>query len=245
LGFTSNTKATLLPSSDSNIPTTILPHQASYAGSHPAQEADYDDSDDWKKEVDPRLVSHLLSKRRLYRHQTIAIQSALQGIPTLVCTGTGSGKSLCFLVPVLQAALQEDQKSMLLFPTKALAQDQLVKLQAWLQQHDLSNEIRAATLDGDTPHSQRLLICETCNIILTNPDTLHAAILPQWNKLYQELLPSLRYVVLDEAHMYQGVFGAHVAMVLARLYRIACLNSSNKMIFLACSATLPHPEHHF
>jgi DEAD/DEAH box helicase domain-containing protein len=102
----------------------------------------------------------MLSKRRLYRHQTIAIQSALQGIPTLVCTGTGPGKSLCFLVPVLQAVLQEDQESMLLFPTKALAQDQLVKLQAWLQQHDLSNEIRVATLDGDTPHSQHLLICE-------------------------------------------------------------------------------------
>jgi DEAD/DEAH box helicase domain-containing protein len=236
----------------SSIPTCILPHQVSYGGSNPAQDADYYDDNDWKQGLDPSLIAVMMQRggRRLYRHQADAIQSALQGIPTMVCTGTGSGKSLCFLLPVLQAALN-GQRSLLLFPTKALAQDQLVKLQTWLQEQQL-HSIRPATLDGDTPHSQRVDICTQSNVILTNPDTLHAAILPQWKHLYQPLLQQLQYVVLDEAHMYQGVFGAHVAMVLARLYRLTCVqpessspSCSRGICFLACSATLAHPEHHF
>jgi DEAD/DEAH box helicase domain-containing protein len=226
---------------DSFIPTTILPYQASYAGSHKAQDAEYDQDFAWKKHLDPRIVNAI--QRKLYRHQALAIQSALRYTPTLVCTGTGSGKSLCFLVPVLNAALR-GERSLLLFPTKALAQDQVVKLQAWLREHGLNEMIRAGTLDGDTPHNQRVDICTSCNIILTNPDTLHAAILPNWKHLYHPLLSNLRYVVLDEAHMYQGVFGAHVSMILARLYRLVCLHNS-QLCFLACSATLAHPKQHF
>lgn len=235
---------------ESVIPNCILPRQISYAGSHPAQSADYvENMDDlpWTKKLHPTLLSALLGERRLYRHQEIAIRSALQCTPTLVCTGTGSGKSICFLVPVLQAAI-EGHRSMLLFPTKALAQDQIVKLQAWLVEHKLNDKINVATLDGDTPHSQRADVADSAHIILTNPDTLHAAILPQWKHLYKPLFENLKYVVIDEAHMYEGVFGAHVAMILARLYRIACLHSENKdavIVFLACSATLAHPEHHF
>mmetsp|Transcript_34013 Transcript_34013/g.82469 ORF Transcript_34013/g.82469 Transcript_34013/m.82469 type:complete len:1203 (+) Transcript_34013:185-3793(+) len=235
---------------ESFIPTCILPRQISYAGSHPAQSADYvGNMDDipWTKRLHPTLLTALLGKRRLYRHQEIAIRSALQCTPTLVCTGTGSGKSICFLVPVLQAAI-EGHRSMLLFPTKALAQDQIVKLQAWLVEHNLDDKINVATLDGDTPHSQRADVADFAHIILTNPDTLHASILPQWKHLYKPVFESLKYVVIDEAHMYEGVFGAHVAMILARLYRVACLNSENKdavLVFLACSATLAHPEHHF
>ncbi|KAL3945608.1 MAG: hypothetical protein SGBAC_000348, partial [Bacillariaceae sp.] len=118
---------------ESLIPSCILPRQISYAGSHPAQSADYvGNMDDilWAKKLHPTLLKALLGKRRLYTHQETAIRSALQCRPTLVCTGTGSGKSICFLVPVLQAAI-EGHRSMLLFPTKALAQDQIVKLQAW------------------------------------------------------------------------------------------------------------------
>jgi len=223
------------------FPTNILPRQISYAGSHPAQEACFDEDNRWQFDLDRRIVD--IVKRKLYRHQAEAIESALQNIPTLVCTGTGSGKSLCFLIPVLNAALKGEQ-SILLFPTKALAQDQVVKLSSWLQECNLHHSIRAATLDGDTPHSQRVDIITSCNVILTNPDTLHATVLPNWKHLYRPLLTNLRYVVVDEAHMYTGVFGAHVSMILARLYRIVSLQSS-RLCFLACSATLAHPEAHF
>jgi DEAD/DEAH box helicase domain-containing protein len=223
------------------LPTSILPRQVSYAGTHPVQQACFDEDNRWLVDLDPRIVNCV--KRRLYRHQAVAIESALRNIPTLVCTGTGSGKSLCFLVPVLNAALK-GEKSMLLFPTKALAQDQVVKLSAWLEECNLHHDIRAATLDGDTPHSQRMDIITSCNVILTNPDTLHAGVMPNWKHLYRPLLTNLRYVVIDEAHMYTGIFGAHVTMILARLYRLVSLESS-KLCFLACSATLAHPEAHF
>lgn len=229
------------PDYDATLPSCILPKQISYAGTHTAQNARYDKQGMWKANLDPRIIASV--KRTLYEHQSIAIESALRNIPTLVCTGTGSGKSLCFMIPVLNAALK-GERSMLLFPTKALAQDQVIKLQAWLQEHDLHHDIRAATLDGDTPHSQRVDICLSCNVILTNPDTLHAAILPNWKHLYGPLLSNLRYVVLDEAHMYTGVFGAHVSMILARLYRLVCLKGT-RICFLSCSATLAHPETHF
>jgi ATP-dependent helicase YprA (DUF1998 family) len=291
-------------SSSKAIPEVVLPGQISYAGSNPAQEAEYEtsnsgDDDDagdfpsncWKRNLlHPIVRKALLQNRQLYRHQTEAIKSALRDQHTLVCTGTGSGKSLCYLIPVLQRAVAERKKSLLIFPTKALAQDQLVKLQGILYQHsELAPHIQVATLDGDTPHSQRSLICSTCNVVLTNPDTLHASILPNWTNQYKDFLQEVKYVVIDEAHIYEGVFGAHVAMVLARLYRVHCCcistisgddrrasstsnslvhpaegehypqgdldgvhasgtnvsSSSASMVFLACSATLPHPEHHF
>jgi DEAD/DEAH box helicase domain-containing protein len=152
------------------------------------------------------------------------------------------------------------RKSLVLFPTKALAQDQLVKIQGILERNPklaTEHNVQVATLDGDTPHSQRALIVASCNIILSNPDTLHQSILPNWKTLYKEWIRGLKYVVIDEAHMYEGVFGAHVAMILARLYRIRCCShddvvenkdgtrNSSSLVFLACSATLAHPEHHF
>ena len=224
------------------LPTCILPKQISYAGTHPAQEACFAQDNQWQMGLDPRIVNCV--KRRLYQHQAVAIESALCNVPTLVCTGTGSGKSLCFLIPVLNAALK-GEKSILLFPTKALAQDQIVKLSTWLRECNLHEEIRAATLDGDTPHSQRVEIITSCNVILTNPDTLHAGVMPNWKHLYRPLLTHLSYVVVDEAHMYTGIFGAHVSMILARLYRLVSLQSSARLCFLACSATLAYPEAHF
>jgi DEAD/DEAH box helicase domain-containing protein len=158
--------------------------------------------------------------RKLYRHQTAAIQAALSEEHVTICTGTGSGKSLCFLLPVLTAAYTSDRVSLILYPTKALAQDQFSKLQALLEADaDLAERIRPATLDGDCPHSKRVDIAERSNVILTNPDTLHAAILPAWRTMYASMLARLKYVVIDEAHMYEGVFGAHVAMILSRLVR--------------------------
>mmetsp|Transcript_13924 Transcript_13924/g.33366 ORF Transcript_13924/g.33366 Transcript_13924/m.33366 type:complete len:1080 (+) Transcript_13924:218-3457(+) len=288
-----------LPSSSSSsssvaskIPTSILPRQVSYAGSHPAQNVDFDRNEivsSFHPSIRTAFLNHGTAvDQKLYTHQASAINSALDDEHTIVCTGTGSGKSLCFWIPVLQRAIVDGKKSLLIFPTKALAQDQLIKLQGILQRQEgqelsrqdtsdddqdepflLKDHIYAATLDGDTPHSQRSLVCSTCNIILTNPDTLHCSILPNWNKqkYYKELLNEMKYVVIDEAHMYEGVFGAHVAMILARLYRVhSCcqfenllanddiessstppsdINQNSSLVFLACSATLPHPEHHF
>lgn len=211
----------------STIPTTILPSQVSYAGSNPAQEADFFEDADETLSFHPairQLLKHGIVEGNLYTHQATAIKSALNDDHTILCTGTGSGKSLCFWIPVLERAIVEGKRSLLIFPTKALAQDQLIKLQSMLQRQEaqelgrhkesdsgddepflLTDHIYAATLDGDTPHPQRSLICSTCNIILTNPDTLHCSILPNWSKqkYYRELLRDLKYVVIDEAHMYE------------------------------------------
>jgi DEAD/DEAH box helicase domain-containing protein len=255
---------------ETNSITHICPKQASYAGSNPAQASSYQQLSPSVLAQVPTPILNALDinhpsaasigsknkRRQLYTHQVAAIESALQHKHTLVCTGTGSGKSLGFLLPVLQAAYCRGETSLILFPTKALAQDQLVKLLALVDaSSDLQGKVIPATLDGDCSHAQRSLVAASANIILTNPDTLHAAILPHWKGLYRPLLVKLRYVVIDEAHMYEGVFGAHIAMVLARLYRVAtlCGGANNKDIdkdkapitFLACSATMAHPDHHF
>jgi DEAD/DEAH box helicase domain-containing protein len=193
----------------------------------------------------------ITQRRKLFTHQVTAIESAMRGIHTLVCTGTGSGKSLCFLLPVLTAAIN-NETSLLLFPTKALAQDQMSKLTAILEKFpDLKETIKPGIIDGDTSHAERNYNAKNCNVILTNPDTLHAAILPGWKATYKTLLGRIKYVVIDEAHMYEGVFGAHVAMVLSRFLRLAAVCSHKAQgcikspVFLACSATMAHPEHHF
>lgn len=254
---------------DSPFPYTILPQQASYAGSNPAQESVYENlSSDCRNEI-PTILWKAFGfvddndghhdgthqARRLYRHQVAAIEAALSNQHCCVCTGTGSGKSLCFLLPVLTAAYSHNHTSLLLFPTKALAQDQLSKITALLSSAvdiDLSLRIRPITLDGDTPHSVRSTVSDF-NIILTNPDTLHAAVLPSWNTTaYKGMLASIRYVIIDEAHTYDGIFGAHVAMILRRLTRIravAALQMGTALggipTFLSASATLAWPEVHF
>ena len=149
--------------------------------------------------------------------------------------------------------------ALLLFPTKALAQDQLSKLLLICKSHPLLEQlIRPGVITGDTPNPQRSSIARHCNIILSNPDTLHAAILPQWKGIYKGLLAQLKFVVVDELHIYEGTFGAHVSLVLSRLYRVCCIAkytstatpSQQKTlttlpIFIGCSATICHPEEHF
>lgn len=130
-----------------------------------------------------------------------------------------------FITRPRAAAYNENCTSPLLFPTKALAQDQLSKLQTMLQQTSSNSDdndlaVRPMTINADTSDASLAIAAETANVILTNPDTLHAAILPSWKtKQYLHMVSSLRYVVLDERHMYEGVFGAHVAMILRRLVR--------------------------
>lgn len=258
LGFTTD-ETTSSQASSSALPTHILDSQASYAGTHPAQECVYEDLSERTLEQIPLallkvfgLAPGMSSTRRLYRHQARAIEAALAGKHCTISTGTGSGKSLCFLLPVLAAAFEADRVSFILYPTKALAQDQLTQLQALLSKDpNLSSRIRPATLDGDTLHSSRATIAENSNVILTNPDTLHAGILPCWRHLYSKLLSRLEYVVLDEAHTYEGIFGSHVAMIMSRLVRV-CVAAANLHrlppslpTFMAASATMPWPEELF
>lgn len=250
------------PDADRVAITGVLPKQVSYAGSSPGRMSSF-----LELHSNTRLPSALLdmfdldrpgvspviaTRRKLYSHQATAIESAMQGVHTLVCTGTGSGKSLCYLLPVIASALENNDTSLLMFPTKALAQDQIIKIITLLEKSpDIQNKVRPGIIDGDTSHAERRNVAKNCNIILTNPDTLHASILPSWKANYKSLLGRIKYVVIDEAHMYEGVFGSHVAMVLSRFVRLAALCSYEVggevriPIFLACSATLLHPEHHF
>ena len=233
-----------------------LPRQAAWAGSLPGRCSRYGSLSERTLEMIPtdllRLfnlddnefddnygtksdtIDYLPSKnrRKLYLHQAQAIDATMNGIHTVVCTSTGSGKSMCFLLPVMAKAMSSLQHnddvgsaSILIFPTKALAQDQLTKINTMLKslpfQPDETKQIRAGVIDGDTPHSQRDSIASKCQIILTNPDTLHAAILPNWKRpAYKRLLERVTTVVIDEAHVYEGTFGAHVALVLAVRYNI-------------------------
>ncbi len=172
---------------------------------------------------------------RLYSHQAQALRCALQRT-TIVTTGTASGKSLCFNLPALQALCAEPlARALYLYPTKALAQDQARALSAF----GLAKQVRPAIYDGDTPRDARGDIRRRANIVLTNPDMLHVGILPN-HGAWERLFSHLRIVVVDEAHVYRGVFGSHVANVLRRLLRVAAAYGSEVRVLLA-SATIANP----
>ncbi len=178
----------------------------------------------------------------LYTHQAEAVNAARRGDNVMVATSSASGKTLCYNVPVLEAMLTESgSRALYLFPTKALAQDQLRGLQELACPH-LFPMGEFATFDGDTPQMERAEIRQRARIILTNPDMLHIGILPnhhQWSRLWRHL----KYVVVDEAHIYRGVFGSHVAGVLRRLRRL-CHYYGAKPQFIGCSATIANPGEH-
>jgi DEAD/DEAH box helicase domain-containing protein len=189
---------------------------------------------------------------RLFRHQAQGINAVRQGQHVVVSTGTASGKTLVYNVPVVEAVLLNPRsRALYLFPTKALAQDQLralKELTAGLpgKSPDQARRGRPAltfgTYDGDTPQSSRTRLRRQAAIILTNPDMLHLGILPNHN-LWADFLRNLRFVVIDEAHVYRGVFGSHVAVVLRRLSRLCELYGSSPR-FICCSATIANPGEH-
>ena len=151
----------------------------------------------------------------LWSHQAEALYAAAAG-PTIVTTGTASGKSLCFNLPVLHTLSSDSRaRALYLYPAKALAQDQARALHAFGM-----DRVRQAIYDGDTPREQRTTIRRRSNVILTNPDMLHLGILPN-HRAWADVLANLAVVVIDEAHVYRGVFGSHVSNVLRRLRRIA------------------------
>jgi DEAD/DEAH box helicase domain-containing protein len=179
---------------------------------------------------------------RFYQHQADAIGHVRAGRNVVVVTGTASGKTLCYYVPTAEALIADSTATMLyIYPTKALAQDQLRGL-GMFHVEQWGVDFLAGTYDGDTPQSLRSKLRTGGNIILTNPDMLHQGILPnhaRWNRFFTHL----RYVVIDEVHAYRGVFGSHLANVLRRLTRI-CLHYGAEPQFICCSATIGNPREH-
>lgn len=205
----------------------------------PAREARY-------AELDVPLPSRLtealakLAITQLYQHQAEAVDAARSGQHLIVTTPTASGKSLCYNAPVLETLLLEQgSRALYLFPTKALAQDQKGKLEA-LALHPV---VTVATYDGDTPKEERSWVKRHARLVITNPDMLHVGILP-YHSSWATLFRNLRYIVVDEAHIYRGVFGAHVANILRRLRRVAT-HYGAKPQFIACSATIANPDELF
>src|SRR5687767_12546724 len=208
----------------------------------PARQAEYAAFPD---EFDP-FVREILRDRgidQLYTHQAAAIGHALAGRNVVITTPTASGKTLCYNAPVLSAILRDaSTRALYLFPTKALAQDQLAEL------HELSDqgsrrtghEIGVFTYDGDTPQDARRAIRGRAHVVLSNPDMIHSGILPhhpRWAKLFE----NLKFVVIDELHAYRGVFGSHLCNVLRRLRRI-CAHYGSHPVFICSSATIANPR---
>ncbi|MFC1992812.1 DEAD/DEAH box helicase [Chloroflexota bacterium] len=207
----------------------------------PPREAVYADLDKpLTAELQDILHKHGLSP--LYSHQAEAVNKSRQGKNVMVATSSASGKTLCYNIAVVESVLTEqDSCALYLFPTKALAQDQLRGLQEVFCPA-LLKITEFATFDGDTPKAERSEIRKRARIVITNPDMLHIGILPN-HQSWSRLLRHLKYVVVDEAHTYRGVFGSHVAGVLRRLRRLCNFYGSNPQ-FICCSATIANPDEH-
>jgi DEAD/DEAH box helicase domain-containing protein len=185
---------------------------------------------------DVRMALERMGIQALYSHQAEAIVAAQSG-PIIVTTGTASGKSMCFNLPTLHILSQQSQaRALYLYPTKALAQDQARALTSF----GLPKRVRPAIYDGDTPREARVDIRRRANVVLSNPDMLHMGILPN-HAAWANFFSNLAVVVVDEAHVYRGVFGSHVANVLRRLLRIAAAYGTEPRVMLA-SATIANPQ---
>lgn len=192
----------------------------------------------------PDKLQELLMQKgitKLYSHQAAALNGVREGRDIVVVTPTASGKTLCYNLPVTQALLDDEEaRALYLFPTKALAQDQVAELMEWSDK--LGGKIKTYTYDGDTPGDARIAIRAAGSIVVTNPDMLHSGILPHHTK-WMRLFENLKYVVIDELHIYRGVFGSHVANVLRRLDRICRFYGASPQ-FICTSATIANPKEH-
>lgn len=192
-------------------------------------------------QIDARIPAMLKTRgvEALYTHQRQAVEAILRGENVVVVTPTASGKTLCYNLPVLNGILHnEDTRALYLFPTKALSADQAHELYEMVEALDVP--IKAYTYDGDTPAAARRSIRQAGHVVVTNPDMLHAAILPghtKWVKLFE----NLKYVVIDEIHAYRGVFGSNLANVIRRLKRLCAFYGSSPQ-FICCSATIANPK---
>jgi DEAD/DEAH box helicase domain-containing protein len=192
----------------------------------------------------PTALKRLLANRQieqLYSHQVAALEAARADQNVVVVTGTASGKTLCYNLPILEAAVESEfARALYLYPTKALAQDQLKGILELVgSDAELASLVRPGVFDGDTPTAQRRRIRSEANLVLTNPDMLHASILPYHPK-WAQFFTDLKFIVIDEVHTYRGILGAHVSAVLRRLMRV-CDHYGSKPVFLCTSATIANP----
>ena len=204
----------------------------------PEREAQVAPFPDW---LDRRLVRglHAQGIEMLYTHQREALDALREGKDVVVVTPTASGKTLCYGLPVLQAVADDPSaRALFLFPTKALSQDQMAAFRELAERSEM--DVQAGVYDGDTPGPIRTNIRTSGQVVVTNPDMLHSAILPHHTKWFQ-LFEQLRYIVVDETHMYRGIFGSHVANVLTRLLRLCAHYGSHPQI-VCCSATIGNPK---
>jgi DEAD/DEAH box helicase domain-containing protein len=198
---------------------------------------------EFPEKLEPRLIAALRKENSapLYTHQVAAIEAALDGENVVVVTGTASGKTLCYTLPVIQTLLNDSAaRALFLFPTKALAQDQTSALVQFLDHLGAVEQIPVRTYDGDTPQAHRREIRQTTRLLISNPDMLHAGILPhhpRWTGLFE----NLKWVVLDEMHTYRGIFGSNVANLIRRLGRICRFYGSDPR-FILTSATIANPK---
>ncbi|KAI4174290.1 MAG: hypothetical protein LQ343_002429 [Gyalolechia ehrenbergii] len=202
---------------------------------------------DLKFHLSQNLVNALYNTRgitQLYSHQAEAINNLHDGFNVIVATSTSSGKSLIYQIPMLHELEQNhNARGMYIFPTKALAQDQKRSMKDMLRFMPGLEETIVDTFDGDTAMADRNMIRDDGRIIFTNPDMLHITILPQEDK-WRKFLQNLKYVVVDELHVYNGLFGSHVAFIMRRLRRICAAVGNRHVKFISCSATVANPEEH-
>ncbi|KAJ5087545.1 hypothetical protein N7456_011161 [Penicillium angulare] len=202
---------------------------------------------DLKFQLSQDLVNALYNTRnitQLYSHQAEAINHLYDGHNVIVSTSTSSGKSLIYQIPMLHELEKDpDSRGMYIFPTKALAQDQRRSMMDLLQYITGFQHTMVETFDGDTPMPSRNFIRDEARIIFTNPDMLHVTILPQ-ESAWRTFLKNLKFVVVDELHVYNGLFGSHVAFVMRRLRRICAAVGNRHVKFISCSATVANPETH-
>ncbi|KAF8464064.1 P-loop containing nucleoside triphosphate hydrolase protein [Kalaharituber pfeilii] len=211
----------------------------------PAREAAYGDL---TFVLSQNLVNALYNARsitQLYTHQVAAINAIHAGEDVIVSTATSSGKSLIYQIPVLHALEKDpDIRAMYIFPTKALAQDQLrglKELLSWMG--EMMAEVEVDTFDGDTKMEERQRIRERARVIFTNPDMLHLSVLPN-EGMWRSFLKELRFVVVDELHVYNNLFGVHMAFIMRRLKRLCAAVGNENIRFISCSATVANPEQH-
>ena len=193
--------------------------------------------------INPLLQKVLVGRgiTKLYSHQAQAIDLVRRGRDIVPVTPTASGKTLCYNIPVLQRTMEEPEtRALYLFPTKALANDQMTEVHNLIA--ELKTDVKTFTYDGDTPDDARQAIRKQGHVVVTNPDMLHAGILPHHTK-WQKLFSNLKYVVVDELHVYRGVFGSHVTNVFRRLKRV-CRFYGQDPVFICCSATVANPREH-
>lgn len=197
--------------------------------------------EDIPAEVFPVIKETLIARgiTQLYSHQAESYYSVTAGENIVVVTPTASGKSLCYNLPVLQKLIENpEERALYLFPTKALSQDQQSELNEIITMGDIP--IKVSTYDGDTPASVRVSARESGRIVISNPDMLHSGVLPNHPK-WIKFLSNLKYVVIDEIHIYRGIFGSHMTNVIRRLRRIARFYGSDP-VFICCSATISNPS---